>query len=197
MPAPTTPAEGVPPAKVYPRKTRTPDWMTDVVLATTAFFSIWAIVLFVLAFLGIARPQVWPLDQKAAIKAVGSTVIVILTIGQVYTMESVLGHLPRGRWKISQMMRFHRINGRITIALAVVIAFFCIVDVGAPSSPLRVLLHVVFGSLALATLAIKFALIRFKPKVAYDAAPWLGRVAAFSFVVIFVTSGFAYFTGNL
>jgi hypothetical protein len=171
--------------------------MTDVVLAATAFFAIWAIVLIVLSFLNIARPQVWPLDQRAAIKAVGSTVVVLLTLGQVYTMESVLGHLPRGRWKMSQMLRAHRINGRVTIALAVVIAFFCMVDIGAPGSPLRVLIHVVFGSLALAALAVKFALIRFRPKVAYDVAPWLGRTAALAFVVIFVTSGLAYFTGNL
>ena len=46
-------------------------------------------------------------------------------------------------------------------------------------------------------LAVKFALLRFRPAVAYDWAPRLGAYAALAFVVIWVTSAWAYFTGTL
>ena len=183
--------------KVYPRRTRVPDWMTDVVLVITAVFGVWAVGLVVLTFIGITQPAFYYTDQKAAIKALGSTVVVLLVFSQFYTMESVLGHLPRGRIKMRSMMRVHRIGGRIAIVLAAVIAFFCMTDVGAPHDPLRVAVHAVAGSIAFALLAVKFALIRFKPSLAYDTAPWIGRIVAICFVAIWITSGLAYVTGNL
>src|SRR5688572_25579957 len=189
--------EAVAPKKVYERKTRVPDWLTDVVVVVTAIFGVWAVVLVVLTIIGIAEPAFYYTDQKAAIKAVGSTVVVLLTFSQFYTMESVLGHLPRGSIKMRSMMRVHRIGGRIAIILAAVIAFFCMVDVGAPSNSMRVLIHVVAGSTAFALLAIKFALIRWKPHLAYDTAPWIGRIVAVCFVAIWLTSGYAYFTNSL
>jgi hypothetical protein len=95
------------------------------------------------------------------------------------------------------MMRVHRIGGRIAIILAAVIAFFCMVDVGAPHSTTRQLVHVVAGATAFSLLAIKFALIRWKPYLAYDTAPWIGRVVAVCFVAIWLTSGYAFFTNQL
>jgi hypothetical protein len=192
---PVTPAPTAP--KVYERRTRAPDWLTDVVLVVTAVFGVWAVVLVVLTFIGIAKPAYYFVDQKAAIKAAGSTVVVLLTFSQFYTMESVLGHLPRGRIKMRSMMRVHRWGGRLAILLAAVIAYFCITDIGAPHDPLRVAVHAVSGSLAFALLAIKFALIRWRPYLAYDTAPWIGRIVAVCFVLIWLTSGFAYFTHTL
>ena len=191
-PAPVTPTK-----KVFERKTRTPDWLTDAVLVATGIFGIWAVALVVLTIIGITHPAFYGTQEKAAIKAVGSTVVVLLTFSQFYTMESVLGHLPRGSIKMRSMMRVHRIGGRIAIALAAIIAFFCIVDVGAPTSPARVIIHAVFGSIAFALIGVKFALIRFRPSLAYDTAPWIGRIVAVCFVVIWITSGLAYFTGTL
>jgi hypothetical protein len=185
------------PAKVYPRKTRTPDWLTDLVLVITGVFGVWAVALVVLTFIGITQPALYYSDQRSAIKAAGSTVVVLLTFSQLYTMESVLGHLPRGSIKMRSMMRVHRWGGRIAIVLAALIAFFCMTDIGAPSNPLRVVVHVVAGSTAFALLGIKFALIRWRPSLAYDTAPWIGRVVAICFVAIWITSGFAYFTGTL
>jgi len=112
-------------------------------------------------------------------------------------MESVLGHLPRGHIKMRSMMRVHRTGGRIAIVLAVGIAFFCMVDIGAPHDPLRVAVHVIAGAAAFSLLAVKFALIRFKPSLAYDIAPWIGRIVAVCFVAIWITIVFAHFTGNL
>ena len=48
------------------------------------------------------------------------------------------------------------------------------------------LVHIIAGCTAFSALAIKFALIRFRPSLAYDLAPNLGGIAAV-----------AYFTGNL
>jgi hypothetical protein len=196
-----TPPVAVPevaaPKKVYERKTRVPDWFTDFVLVITGVFGIWAVALVVLTFIGVTQPGFYGTREKAALKAVGSTVVVLLTFSQFYTMESVLGHLPRGSIKMRSMMRVHRWGGRIAIVLAAVIAFFCMTDIGAPNNPVRVLVHVVAGSTAFALLAIKFALIRWKPYLAYDTAPWIGRAVAICFVVIWITSGYAYFTNSL
>jgi hypothetical protein len=190
----TTPAAAAPqPA----RRTRVPDRLTDLVLVVTAVFAVWAVALVVLTLIGITQPAFYYVDQKAEIKAAGSTVVVLLTFSQFYTMESVLGHLPRGSIKMRSMMRVHRIGGRLAILLAAVIAYFCITDIGAPHDPLRVAVHAIAGSTAFALLAVKFALIRWRPHLAYDAAPWIGRLVAICFVLIWITSGLAYFTGNL
>jgi hypothetical protein len=189
----TTPAASAP----RERRTRLPDRLTDVVLVITAVFGVWAVGLVVLTFIGIAVPALYYVDQKAAIKAAGSTVVVLLTFSQFYSMESVLGHLPRGSIKMRTMMRVHRIGGRLAILLAAVIAYFCITDIGAPHDPLRVAVHAIAGSIAFSLLAVKFALIRWRPHLAYDAAPWIGRIVAVCFVAIWITSGLAYFTGSL
>lgn len=181
--------------KVYERKTRVPDWLTDVVLIVTGAFGVWSVILVGMTFLSLADPAYYTTDQKAFLKAIGSTVVVILTFSQFYTMESVLGHLPRGSIKMRSMMRVHRWGGRIIIVLAAVIAFYCMVDVGAPTETTRQLVHVIAGTLAFVLLGIKFALIRFKPYLAYDTAPWIGRIVAVCFVAIWISSGYAYLTG--
>jgi hypothetical protein len=197
MAAESPAAPATPPAKAYPRRTRTPDWLTDFVLVLTGVFGVWAVALVVLTFIGITQPAFYYSDQKSALKAAGSTVVVLLTFSQFYTMESVLGHLPRGTIKMRSMLRVHRWGGRVAIVLAALIAFFCMVDIGAPSDPLRVGVHVVAGSTAFALLGIKFTLIRWRPSLAYDTAPWIARIVAICFVAIWITSGFAYFTGSL
>ena len=121
--------------------------------------------------------------------------VLLLTFSQFYTMESVLGHLPRGSIRMRTMMRVHRIGGRIIIVLAAVIAFYCMVDVGAPPDTMRQTVHIVAGTLAFVLLGIKFGLIRFKPYLAYDTAPWIGRIVAVCFVAIWISSGYAYLTG--
>ncbi len=174
-----------------------PDWLTDLVLLITAVFGAWGVVLIVLTVVGITQPAFVYSDPKAALKALGSTVVVVLAGSQAYTMYAAMGKLPRGSFKMKHLMRAHRYGGRIAIVLAAVIAYFCITDVGAPTSPPRVAIHAVSGAIAFTALGVKFALIRFRPPLAYDLAPWLGGAAAAAFAVIWVTSGLAYFTGNL
>ena len=108
-----------------------------------------------------------------------------------------MGQLPRFGIRMKWLMRGHRWAGRVALVLAAVIAFFCMTDIGAPLSPLTAAVHGVFGATAFTAIAVKLALLKWRPTVAYDMAPWLGRYAAFAFVVIWVTSVLAYYTDIL
>lgn len=185
------------PAPTATRRTRPPDRLTDFVLLVSAVFGVWAVALTILTFIGITQAGFFYSDPKAAIKAAGATVVVVLSLTQLYTMESVMGHLPRGGIRMRVMMRAHRWSGRVAIVLAAVIAYFCITDIGAPRDPLRSFIHASFGASAFAALGIKFALLRFRPELAYRAAPWLGRYVVLAFVVVWFTSSYAYFTHQL
>lgn len=186
------------PAAAPVKRTRPPDSLSWVFLGLTAFFGIWGIALLILTALAITQPAFLYSDQKNALKALGATVVALLAISQTVTMYAAMGIIPRGRVKMKYLMRGHRYGGRIAIALAVAVAWFCIVDRGAATDPFpRVAIHAFFGSTAFAALAVKFALLRFRPAVAYDVAPWLGRYVAVAFIVIWATSAWAYFSGTL
>jgi hypothetical protein len=190
------PTEGAAAASV--KRTRKPDGLSWVFLALTAVFGVWGLSLFILTVLAIAQPAFLYSDQKNLLKAVGATVVAVLAIFQSLTMSAAMGTIPRGPVKMKYLMRAHRYGGRIAIALAVAVAWFCIVDRGAATDPFpRAAIHAFFGSTAFGVLAVKFALLRWKPVLAYDAAPWLGRYAVVAFVVIWITSAYAYFTGTL
>jgi hypothetical protein len=147
--------------------------------------------------LAITQPQFFYSDAKAALKAAGATVVAFLAVSQLYTMESTMGHLPRAGFRIRALMRAHRWGGRLALVLAAVIAYFCMTDLGAPSSPVRGAIHAVLAASAFTAIAVKLLLIRFRPNLAYDIAPWLGRYAAAAFVGVWITSAVAYYTGNL
>jgi Family of unknown function (DUF6529) len=186
------------PAAEPARRTRPPDAWSWVFLAITTVFGVWGVALFVLTVLAIAEPAFLYDDQKNLLKALGSTVVAVLAILQGLTMAAAMGTIPRGGVKMKYLMRAHRYGGRIAIVLAVAVAYFCIVDRGAATVPFpRAAIHAFFGATAFAVLAVKFALLRFRPSLAYDLAPWLGRYAALAFVVIWATSAWAYFTGTL
>jgi len=184
------------PARVR-RRTRRPDIYTTVFLILTAVFGGWALVLFILTMLAIAHPAFFYSDQKALIKALGATVVAVLAVSQLITMETTMGHLPRRGVPIRLLMRAHRWGGRTALVLAAAVAYFCLTDLGAAQQPLRAAMHGFFGATAFTVVAIKLALIRFRPEVAYNVAPWLGRYVAFAFIMIWATSALAYFTGNL
>jgi hypothetical protein len=179
------------------RRTRRPDLYTSAFLLLTAVFGAWALGLFVLTLLAVAQPAFFYSDQKALIKALGATVVAILALAQVFTMETAMGTLPRGRMRMRLLMLTHRWSGRIALLLAAAIAYFCLTDLGAPQVPLRAAVHGFFGATAFTVVAVKLALIRFRPQLAYNVAPWLGRYVAFAFLMIWVTSALAYFTHNL
>jgi hypothetical protein len=124
-------------------RTRTPDRLTDAFLLLAGAMAVWAVALVILTFLAIVQPQFFYSDQKSAIKAAGATVVAIIAVSQLYTMESVMGHLPRAGMRVRVLMRTHRWGGRIALVLAALIAYFCMTDLGAPPSPTRGAVHAV------------------------------------------------------
>jgi hypothetical protein len=62
---------------------------------------------------------------------------------------------------------------------------------------MRVTRNAFFAASAFTAIAVKLALIRFRPHLAYDLAPWLGTYAAFAFVVVWISSAVAYVLGDL
>ncbi len=130
-----------PGAPTAAKRTRRSDRWTDVFLVLTAIFGLWAIALVVLTTAAIIKPTFLYQDQKIALKAVGATVVGLLALSQTYTMTAAMGKVPRFGIKMKYLMRSHRYGGRILLVLAVVVAFFCMTDIGAPQSPLATMLH--------------------------------------------------------
>jgi small-conductance mechanosensitive channel len=199
MSSPTIPAGPQPaaPAAAPVKRTRRSDAWTTLFLILTAVLGAWSLVLIVLTLLAILQPAFLYSDAKAALKAAGATVVALIAVEQTYTMGAAMGKAPRFRFRMRTLMRTHRYAGRIALLLAALIAYFCMTDLGAPSSPLRGAIHGFFGSTAFIAIAIKLALLKWRPSLAYDAAPWLGSYAAVAFVIVAITSAAAYYTGNL
>ena len=195
MASPTIPLDG--PSTTPVKRTRRSDAWTTIFFVLTALFGAWSLTLIVLTVLAITQPAFFYSDAKAALKAAGAVVVALVAVEQSVTMGAAMGILPRAGVRIRTLMRAHRYLGRMALVLAAVIAFFCMTDLGAPSSPLRGAIHGFFGSTAFIAIAIKLGLLKWRPAVAYDAAPWLGTYAAIAFVIVAVTSAAAYYTGNL
>jgi hypothetical protein len=191
----TIPA-GMPPAEP-PRGTRPVAHLTSAMLVVCAVLAAWAVGLVALTAIGIIQPAYSLSGQGATWKALAASVLGMLTVLQVWSMETARGHLPRGGLRVRTLMRAHRRGGRVAVGIAAVVAFFCMVVVGAPDEPARVAIHVVFAAVAFAALAAKFALIRYRPGLAGTIAPWLGRGAALALIVVWMSSALAYLTGNL
>lgn len=188
---------GGPGASAVAKRTRKTDRWTDLFLVITSIFGVWGIGLVVLTTAAVIQPAFLYQDQKTALKALGATVVALLALSQTYTMSAAMGKVPTLGIKMKYLMRSHRYGGRIAIVLAVVVAYFCMSDIGAPQSPLAVMLHTIFGTTAFVAIAIKLGLLKWRPTIAYDAAPWLGRYAAFAFVAVWITSVLSYYTDIL
>jgi hypothetical protein len=179
------------------RRTRQTDAWTTLFLVITAVYGAWAIGLIVLTLLTIAQPSFLYQDQKTALKAAGATVVLLIAAYQGFTMAAAMGQVPRFGIRMKHLMRGHRWAGRTALVLAAVIAYFCMTDIGAPTRPLTSAIHGLFGGTAFAAIAIKLGLLKWRPALAYDVAPWLGRYAAVAFAVIWATSVLAYYTDIL
>ena len=195
MASPSIPVD--PGAPTAAKRTRKTDRWTDLFLVITAVFGIWGIGLVLLTMAAIISPTFLYQDQKIALKAVGATVVALLALSQTYTMTAAMGKMPRFGIKMKYLMRSHRYGGRVALVLAAVVAYFCMTDIGAPQSPLATMLHTIFGSTAFLAIAIKLGLLKWRPTLGYDAAPWLGRYAAFDFVVVWISSVLTYYTDVL
>ena len=83
--------------------------------------------------------------------------------------------------------RVHRASGRIAITLAVVVAFTCLAGPAGPTSPTRVLLHSIFGTLIFVLLAAKFAVLKLT-RSGGRALPFLGIALFLTFGAVWATS---------
>ena len=90
----------------------------------------------------------------------------------------------------------HRVNGGLTLTLAVVVAFTCLVGPAGPTSPTRVLLHSAFGTLVFVLLALKFAVLKRLWPSGGRYLPWIGSGLFLTFAAIWATSVADYVTAR-
>lgn len=81
----------------------------------------------------------------------------------------------------------HRWNGRVVLVGAVLVGFTCLVGPAGPTSPTRVLLHSIFGTLLFAVLAAKFALLKLVQSGG-RYLPFTGSALFVTFLAIWATS---------
>ena len=91
--------------------------------------------------------------------------------------------------------RTHRLNGKVTVTLAVVVGLSCLVGPAGPTSPTRVLLHSVFGSLVFVLLAAKYTALKLRPSWG-RYLPWIGSSLFLTFAAIWATTVADYVTAR-
>jgi hypothetical protein len=191
MASPTVRASGSP--VVPAKRTRKTDAWTTIFFALTGALGVWSLTLIVLTVLAIIKPTADPDDDKFALKSVGAITVGLIAVEQAFTMSAAMGKVPKFGLSMRTLMRTHRYVGRIGLALAAVVAYFCMVDIGAPRIPLRAAIHEFFGSTGFIAIAIKLALLKSRPTLAFRAAPWLGAYTAVAFIIVALTSAVAYY----
>jgi Family of unknown function (DUF6529) len=129
-------------------------------------------------------------------KVIGTTLVLLLAGLQVLLAARFWGATSVPSMAPGAAARFHRIAGRATLVIAVLVAVSCIAGPAGPTSPTRVLLHSVFGTLVFLILAAKFALIR----VLHGGdhlLPWIGTALFLAFGGIWATSVADYVTARV
>jgi Family of unknown function (DUF6529) len=91
--------------------------------------------------------------------------------------------------------RTHRLNGKLTVTLAVVVGLSCLAGPAGPTSPTRVLLHSVFGSLVFALLAAKYTVLKLWP-AGGRYLPYIGSSLFLTFAAIWATTVADYVTAR-
>lgn len=120
-------------------------------------------------------------------KVIGTSVVLMLAGAQVL--------LAARLWRatsfpaVSERMAagLHRVLGRVTIAVAVVVAVSCITGPAGPTSPARVLTHSILGSLVFVILSAKILVLRVLHRGG-DLLPWLGGSLFLTFGAVWATS---------
>ena len=128
-------------------------------------------------------------------KVVGSTAVFCLAGVQVLLAARLWGVTPFPSIGSAAAARAHRIVGRTALLVAVLVAVSCVAGPAGPTSPTRVLLHSVFGTLVFVILAAKFALLRVLRR-GDDLLPWIGTALFLTFAGIWATSVADYVTAR-
>lgn len=128
-------------------------------------------------------------------KVVGTSVVLFLVGLQVLLAARFWGVSPVPPMTVGGAAKAHRVLGRACLLIAVVVAVSCIAGPAGPTSPTRVLLHSVFGTLVFLILAAKFALIRVL-RSGDRLLPWIGTALFLTFGAIWATSVADYVTAR-
>ena len=177
----SVPASDATPAMA--KRTRRTDAWTTLFLALTAALGTWSLVLIGATLLAIVDPSVDTDDDTFDLKAIGSLTVALIAVGQAFTMGAAMGKVPKLGLRMGTLMRTHRRVGRVGLALAGAVAFLCWRASGGPPTP-EGIVHGALASTGFLAIAIKFALLKWRPALAFAAAPWLGTYAAVSFILV-------------
>jgi cytochrome c2 len=115
--------------------------------------------------------------------------MLILMLVAVVTMFEVFGRSEK-RFNIQNLMRIHRLNGRVYIALFFFVAYFCItfiMNTKSEPSP-RATFHGVFSLTVLALLCLKISFVRFYRQF-YGHVKLIGILIALITFGMIATSG--------
>ncbi|MEO5838326.1 MAG: DUF6529 family protein [Acidimicrobiales bacterium] len=85
----------------------------------------------------------------------------------------------------------HRWNGRALIALSLVVGYVCLLVQAGPTSPMRILLHSIFGGTLFALLGAKLAAVRFS-RNGGKRIPLLGVALFANYIAIWMLSAVDY-----
>jgi hypothetical protein len=165
------------------RRTRRTDAWTTLFFALTAALGTWSLVLIGATLLAIIDPSFDADDDTFDLKAIGSLTIALIAVGQAFTMGAAMGKVPRLGLRMGTLMRTHRRVGRVGLALAGAVAFLCWRASGGPPTP-EGIVHGALASTGFLAIATKFALLKWRPSLAFRAAPWLGVYAAVAFILV-------------
>jgi hypothetical protein len=177
-----------PPNPVAPaRRTRRTDVWTTLFLLLTGSLGVWSLMLIALTVLSMIEPARDADDDVATIKWVGAVTIAVIAVGQAFTMGAAMGKVPKLGLPMRTLMRTHRYVGRVGLALAGVVAFLCWQSSGGPPTS-EGILHGALASTGFLAIALKFALLKRRPALAFRLAPWLGTYAAVAFVLVAVAA---------
>ena len=126
-------------------------------------------------------------DRLLVVKTIGATIVLVLAGLQVLLAARFRGKVKLKWLGSGKANRLHKMNGRVTLVLAVIVAALCILGPAGATSPTRVALHSIFGSLVFAILVVKFLLLRIVNK-GDKYMPYIGSAVFLTFGAIWVTS---------
>jgi hypothetical protein len=121
-------------------------------------------------------------------KVVAATVVFALAGLQVF--------MAAGFWQVATIpgvtpkaaAAVHRTSGRIALILAVAVGLACLVGPAGATSPTRIALHSIFGTLLFFVLAFKFAALKLLRSTPSWVLPMAGITLFLTFGAIWATS---------
>lgn len=128
-------------------------------------------------------------------KVIATTIVFALAGVQVITAARFWGVVTLPGISGKSAAAVHRTSGRIALLLAVIVTISCIAGPAGPTTPTRVLLHSIFGTLVFAVLIVKFLILKVLKK-GDKALPFVGASLFLVFGAIWATTVADYVTAR-